>query len=235
MLEGSPESRCYKSRERRDPRLVKASADVWSLGCVFSEAAIWIANGCTSVEEYREQRQDECVRKLHANAGDLFHDGTVVLDAVRVAHAGIAHDPVSYWVTKDFVDPMLVPSDQRPSAENLALLVDGIIKRAEVDVTRQSDTSFRSKRRISKPTSQKAAPFSKALKGAVSNEKEWVWDSIDQYRLDEKTVDSFLRDLFGNCKFRINVSRLHCSLSKSNELIISSERATNFGFGCPDN
>ena len=124
LPKGAPESRRYDSSELGEPRLVTPSVDVWSLGCVFSEVAVWIANGWTSVVGYRYNRREECSRKLHAKVGDLFHDGTKVLDAVRSAHAGTVHDTVSYWIIGDLVDTMLVPSIQRPSAKNLASRVD---------------------------------------------------------------------------------------------------------------
>lgn len=63
------------------------------------------------MNENRQQRYHECARKLYAQASDLFHDGTEVLDAVRVAYAGIAHDSASFGGTRDLVDPMLGPSD----------------------------------------------------------------------------------------------------------------------------
>ena len=177
------------------------------------------------MNEYRELREHECVRKLHAKVGDLFHDGTKVLDAVGIAHAGIAHDIVSHGITRDLVDPMLVSSDQRPTAEDLVLRVGKIIKRADDNVSsydkpsssayrrisKQANTKSRSSRKTPTSTSQKTAPPSDASEEGVSKATEWVWDYVPQYRLHEQILNSFLRELFGAYDFFIEVRNLHCS------------------------
>ena len=68
---------------------VKRAVDIWSLGCVYSEVAVWLCHGWKRVEEYRRQRAEEVRRKIPDGSGNLFHDGNEVLDAVGNAHSDI--------------------------------------------------------------------------------------------------------------------------------------------------
>ena len=57
------------------PRLISPNADVWSLGCVFSEAAAWLFDGSKGVKEYRMARYRETERLSPAfTAKQGFHD-----------------------------------------------------------------------------------------------------------------------------------------------------------------
>ena len=69
--------------------MVGRSVDVWSLGCVFSEVATWLAHGWQFLKEYRQQRHYELRMKLGSDTGDLFHDGVRVLNTVRDTHNGL--------------------------------------------------------------------------------------------------------------------------------------------------
>ncbi|KAF1948009.1 kinase-like protein [Clathrospora elynae] len=67
----------------------KPSKDIWSLACVFSEAAVWSVFGPTGFRNYRIKRAEATnnitALKNTAYSG-CFHDGEKFLDAVRHMH-----------------------------------------------------------------------------------------------------------------------------------------------------
>lgn len=76
---GAPES------YRRLPNVTR-SIDIWSLGCVFSEAVTWSVFGSTGLDKYRDARKDEVSKSPSFKDGDCFHDGEKVLQAVAKSH-----------------------------------------------------------------------------------------------------------------------------------------------------
>lgn len=73
--------------------------DIWSLGCVFSIAATWIVFGYQGIKQFRTVRtkaieqirskpvQQQALRSRSSlSAGDYFHDGHEVLEAVTSWH-----------------------------------------------------------------------------------------------------------------------------------------------------
>lgn len=63
--------------------------DIWSLGCIFSEAIVWTLLGVSGVREYRELRRAETGRIANFNSTEYsgcFHDGTKILPAVSKMH-----------------------------------------------------------------------------------------------------------------------------------------------------
>jgi hypothetical protein len=104
---------------------VKQGVDIWSLGCIYSEAAIWIADGYRGLLEYRRQRKAETDELPDFRGGDCFHDGHKVLDVVANAHANIEDrlrksDHITKTVLDTMVDEMLWIED-RPKAKPLLL------------------------------------------------------------------------------------------------------------------
>src|ERR1700730_2712366 len=75
---------CYMASSS-DGQMGKSSSkktqavDIWSLGCIYSEAAMWIADGYSGVVDYRRQRIAETDKVPHFKGGDCFHDGERVL------------------------------------------------------------------------------------------------------------------------------------------------------------
>jgi serine/threonine protein kinase len=61
---------------------VTQKADMWSLGCVLSEALVWSIFGHSGLEYYRKNRTAE----TSDEDGPRFHDGTKVLQAVLEQH-----------------------------------------------------------------------------------------------------------------------------------------------------
>jgi hypothetical protein len=133
---GAPE--CCRSNEliERNGLRVSQKVDIWSLGCVYSEAAVWIVLGPEGIERYRQERKKATEQiKPAFNGGDCFHDGEKVLDIVLQMHRhvqGITRggDYITGKVLEIMVMEMLGPWSARPSAEQLRTKSQRIISEA---------------------------------------------------------------------------------------------------------
>ncbi|KAG0650429.1 Serine threonine-kinase Nek7 [Hyphodiscus hymeniophilus] len=132
---GSPE--CYlpytHEGQGQVPPKITWAADIWALGCIFSEAAMWIADGYKGLLEYRRQRMAETDRILFKSSHG-FHDGEHVLQAVRDCHRDI-EDRLrrSDYITKDVLDTMvdeMLWEEDRPNAKALTRKADVILSKA---------------------------------------------------------------------------------------------------------
>ena len=87
---GAPET--FRPNDTKDsfPIQVRPEVDIWSTGCVFSEAAVWSRFGWNRVLEYRNRRQGEIKRTFNFDGEHLFHDGSKVLRTVQEVHRDIA-------------------------------------------------------------------------------------------------------------------------------------------------
>lgn len=91
---GAPE-RFSNGKKKADPR----SSDMWSIGCVLSESATWMALGNLGVRTFRDIRFNAISKLMNAgrtkfsvslegiNGSDFFHDGEEVLPEVTQWHA----------------------------------------------------------------------------------------------------------------------------------------------------
>ncbi len=120
---GAPE--CYRSDNAigKNRLRVEQSVDIWSAGCVFSEAAVWVVYGWDGLKEYRRRRQEETDMIPGFRDGDCFHDGEKALSTVCNLHRAIlqdinASDHVSGAVLS-MVSDMLVRDESRPNAKFL--------------------------------------------------------------------------------------------------------------------
>ncbi|KAL9612988.1 MAG: hypothetical protein Q9167_002465 [Letrouitia subvulpina] len=87
---GAPETFRPESALDPLPVEVRRDVDVWSVGCVFSEAAVWSRFGWKRVLEYRSQRQQELKNSLDLDGEHFFHDGRDVLSTVLDTHKYMA-------------------------------------------------------------------------------------------------------------------------------------------------
>ncbi|KAL8653142.1 MAG: hypothetical protein Q9226_003967 [Calogaya cf. arnoldii] len=85
---------------------VPQSADIWSMGCVISEVATWVTEGCPKLFEYRRRRQQEIAQKsgVSSTGEDRFHHVSEVLETVKAIHAEIEHNSRRY----DYITPCVV-------------------------------------------------------------------------------------------------------------------------------
>jgi hypothetical protein len=112
------------------------SIDIWSLGCVYSEVATWMASGYRGILEYRAERRSEIDRITDFLSGDGFHNGETLLDVVPKHHqdllTSLSHDDfVTKAVLTRMVEDMLEVPDGRPTANQLWIKSQRILRRAE--------------------------------------------------------------------------------------------------------
>jgi hypothetical protein len=60
--------------------------DVWSLGCIISEFAIWIGGGYEALNEYRQARRAAIQQIPDFQDSDCFHNGSEVLPTIKEWH-----------------------------------------------------------------------------------------------------------------------------------------------------
>ncbi|KAL8713929.1 MAG: hypothetical protein Q9220_002075 [cf. Caloplaca sp. 1 TL-2023] len=83
---GAPETYSRDLTSASIPTQVQQHVDVWSLGCIFSEAAVWSYSGPDYVMEYERQRRDEVEKILGYRGESIFHDCNSVLPVVLETH-----------------------------------------------------------------------------------------------------------------------------------------------------
>ena len=120
------------------PLRVKQSVDVWSLGCVLSESAVWVSMGAKGLQNYRNDRSKETDRIPDFRDGDCFHDGERLLVCVGTHHHhAIANAKRSDTVTRSTIHSLIVKmlnerSDARPNAQQLWHWSDQLLTEARI-------------------------------------------------------------------------------------------------------
>lgn len=134
MSIGAPE--CYQDDfPGHNPLVHPQKADIWSLGCVYSEFAVWIVRGQTGLGHYKEDRKQETKKRGIKDIG-CFHDGERALKCVKRWNDHVFEDKrISDHVTKNvlqkLVNEMLYPeADARPTAKQLRRKAKGILETA---------------------------------------------------------------------------------------------------------
>ena len=133
---GAPE--CYRADGdiERVRFQVNRNVDIWSLGCVFSEAAVWLVYGKGQLLEYRRRRGIETEQFNGFRDGNCFHDGGQVLTTVTKIHKTLPADVrVCDHVTREIVSmvtgEMLIGSIYRSHANSLYHRTQVILSDAE--------------------------------------------------------------------------------------------------------
>lgn len=140
---GAPESCDPTSLPTSHPHFVKRCMDIWSLGCILSEGAVWAVKGSAGVQKYRAARS-EAIRRIPGHSvEDCFHDEKELLQAVTDQHEDLnssydGHDVVTGHVINKMVKKML---RRRPStrltAEQLTEDAEETISEAEANMERR--------------------------------------------------------------------------------------------------
>ena len=135
MCLGAPET--HRSYEGSDsvPLQVTKAVDMWSIGCVFSEVAVWAHYGWKRVLEYRRQRSDEIEAKGGGEGEYNFHLDGSLLDAVNIIHQDMlgktaVKDLLTRLVLDGPVDDML-QHKSRPYAENVFDRLKRLVNKCE--------------------------------------------------------------------------------------------------------
>ncbi|KAM5348638.1 hypothetical protein ACJ41O_008462 [Fusarium nematophilum] len=134
---GAPESSHHAKFTQTGRQRITTLADIWSLGCVMSDAACWLVSGEEGRRRYRERRAEETGSLASLNeAGHegCFHDGTQALKAVSHMHDSIRRTAPPNTITAQVVDMiqkhMLVPEQHRLKATQLRDMLFNITQAA---------------------------------------------------------------------------------------------------------
>ena len=140
---GAPE--CYRADNEIEKLalLVKQGVDIWSLGCIFSEIAVWVVYGKEGLSEYRRRRGMETAQIHDFRDGDCFHNGEQVLATVTEIHRTLARDKrlcdhVTGATVEMVTKEMLIEPDSRTHAKSLNYRIKGILQDAEIRLRRSA-------------------------------------------------------------------------------------------------
>ena len=151
---------------------VLQKCDIWSLGCIFSEALVWSTfgwNGVKGLKSYRLKRLNEA--KLNGvNDGDCFHNREILLSAVQDRHQLLVEERPDDYFTREVLsmigDMMVIDPDLRSSAQELMQRPESILNaakmRPEYSTADTSDSSPSSPRPRTPPGGPPPSPPSSA-------------------------------------------------------------------------
>ncbi|KAF2085973.1 kinase-like protein [Saccharata proteae CBS 121410] len=129
---------CYRSSDSIGAMGLGVSqrVDLWSLGCIFSEVAVWIVEGFEGLEDYRLQRREATSKIPGFEDSGCTHDGEEVLGTVLDKHESLCADKrnsdiITKGVIRIVENDMLVRSGSRPSAKVLWDKSDQLLHQAQ--------------------------------------------------------------------------------------------------------
>lgn len=140
--------------------MITANVDVWSLGCVLSEACAWVAFGSEGQRQYELRRTEEI--DLHesltrAGHSGCFHNGYGMLKAVAETHKQVintlpAYDNITRRVIQ-MIEESMLQSDprKRESPYRLLELMQKHISDAAAEGDRSSSSFTTSSSHPAKP------------------------------------------------------------------------------------
>ncbi|KAM5347355.1 hypothetical protein ACJ41O_010360 [Fusarium nematophilum] len=136
LVYGAPERSYHDRKPRQGLEEMTTAADIWSLGCVISETAAWVALGENARAEYWQTRVDEQEEPkpiYKGGPGGCFHDGHEALKAVSKQHEIITRsvarfDNVTPRVIQMVEDHMLCRKELRYTAFGLRNTLASIIQ-----------------------------------------------------------------------------------------------------------
>ena len=113
-------------------RQVTPEVDIWSLGCIFSEVAVWLALGPPGLQEYRDLR-NEYTKEYGLEDSDCFHDGEGILRCVEEFLQKLPDylprcDKITEPILTMIKDGMLVPRRHRRPANNIWYLSSQVLR-----------------------------------------------------------------------------------------------------------
>lgn len=174
---GAPECCALTDTTKMRHNKVKRNIDIWSLGCIFSEAAVWAVKDRKGLRDYRDNRCS-AVKLIHGlSPNDVFHDRENLLPAVEEQHDELGKkygetDFITGNVVYSMVGRMLKSKPEfRPTAEELIDEGERAIKKARTHLSNyegQSRTSLsvrtpRNPLGIKDPSSDLPAPHRSIL------------------------------------------------------------------------
>lgn len=133
---GAPECSALTEATRMGHNKVKRNIDIWSLGCIFSEAAVWAVKDKKGLQDYRDNRCN-AVKLIHGlSPNDVFHDKEKMLPVVQEQHDELGEkyggtDFITGNVVFSMIGRMLKKDPaKRPTAEELVEEGERVIEQA---------------------------------------------------------------------------------------------------------
>ena len=171
IIVGAPE--CYRDKFNDLTKLtVRQNVDIWSLGCILSEAAVWVVQGWDGLKAYRSLRHNETARIHKFDDQGCFHNSKHLLDSVKQTHHEISRQVRERdFVTKKVVGwtesgsgmqvtgiihEMLNTPDRRPSAAQAQGRVEDAVIEAQRALTEHISTP--SRRSHTEPSRKRLTP-----------------------------------------------------------------------------
>ncbi|KAK7993275.1 hypothetical protein PG989_006656 [Apiospora arundinis] len=123
----APEASRIQERNEHELLTVPLKSDIWSLGVVFSEVIVWLAEGIEGIKAYESRRKQE-TSLLPGFRGSgfeaCFHDGVERLKCVDEVHTEargllMSLDDITPLIQRLTETYMLVPADGRLDAKPL--------------------------------------------------------------------------------------------------------------------
>ncbi|RKF57865.1 putative protein kinase-like [Golovinomyces cichoracearum] len=153
-------SQNYESNDSKtDSQKIKfaATTDIWCLGYVFSQAALWLADGYQGILEFHKQLSDS----LGIMGNKYIYEDKRLSETIIDGHAEIENnlrrsDYVTKEILTNMVDEMLWDED-RPSADVLVHRADMIISAARHKITEIFSIRNSSRRRSQSRSNQRAS------------------------------------------------------------------------------
>jgi hypothetical protein len=142
-LSGAPE--CYRSDStlgQGSLRVTKA-VDVFSLGCILSEVAVWMSGGYEYLMQYRQARRKAIDQIPDFHDGDCFHNGINMLPIVGEWHRKVqsrlnVSDDTFTPTLIPLIEEMLLDTQHRGDAGTLSTKAHTIYAEALQDFRRRS-------------------------------------------------------------------------------------------------
>jgi serine/threonine protein kinase len=107
------------SADRVPKPVYSPEADVWSLGCIYSEAVTWLIEGYDGLLRYRQKRSVD-----GGSSHSPFHNGKSVLEVVSFQNTLLQRhtdeeDDITKKVISQMIEPMLKTTEYRPTASKI--------------------------------------------------------------------------------------------------------------------
>ncbi|KAL9077974.1 MAG: hypothetical protein Q9157_003098 [Trypethelium eluteriae] len=137
---GAPETYRPDDVTESRERYVTQKVDVWSLGCILAEHAVWITQGKDGLEEFG-RRRIEATKDLGIRDTGCFHNGSHVLHVVsekmeEVKDRTQKGDQITGKVIDDLICEMLWQEAKRTMSESLWTKASLVIHVARRDLER---------------------------------------------------------------------------------------------------
>ncbi|KAH6672041.1 hypothetical protein B0J14DRAFT_85731 [Halenospora varia] len=140
---GAPE--CYRSDSTlgQGNLRVTEAVDIFSLGCILSEVAVWMSGGYEYLMQYRQARRKAIDQIPDFHDGDCFHNGINMLPIVGEWHKEVQSrfnfsDDTFTPILIPLIEEMLLDAQHRGDAKTLCTKTHTIYTEALQDLCRRS-------------------------------------------------------------------------------------------------